>query len=35
MRKNFNKVDEDDDETIDTLTEYQGLKARLKNNKAF
>ena len=35
IRKNFNKVDKNDDETIATLTEYQGLKARLKNNKPF
>ena len=26
---------EDDDETIAILTEHQGLKTRLKNNKGF
>ena len=33
--KKINEFEEDDDETIVILTEHQGLKTRLKNNKAF
>ena len=29
------EVEEDDDETIVILTEHQGLKTRLKDNKTF
>ena len=29
------EVEEDDDETIAILTEHQGLKTRLKDNKTF
>ena len=35
IRKKTDEVEEDDDETIATLTEHQGLKKRLKNNKGF
>ena len=35
MRKKIDEFEEDDDETIAILTEYQGLKTRLKDNKAF
>ena len=36
MRKKTDEVEEDDDdETIATLTEHQRLKTILKNNKAF
>ena len=35
MRKNIDEVEEDDDETFAILTEHQGLKTKLKNNKPF
>ena len=35
MRKKIDEFEEDDDETIAILTEYQRLKTRLKDNKAF
>ena len=35
IRKKIDEVEEDDNETIAILTEHQGLKARLKDNKAF
>ena len=34
-RKKIDEVEEDDDETIVILTEHQGLKTILKDNKAF
>ena len=33
--KKTDEVEEDDDETIAILTKHQGLKTRLKDNKAF
>ena len=35
IRKKIDEVEEDDDETIAILTEHEGLKTRLKDNKAF
>ena len=35
LRKKIDEVKEDEDETIPILTEYEGLKTRLKNTKAF
>ena len=35
IRKKIDAVGEDDDGTIAILTEHQGLKTRLKNNKGF
>ena len=35
IKKKIDEVEEDDDETIAILTEHQGLKTRLKDNKAF
>ena len=35
ITKKTDEVEEDDDETIAILTKHQGLKTRLKDNKAF
>ena len=35
IRKKIDKVEEDYDETMAILTEHQGLKTRLNNNKMF
>ena len=35
IKKRIYKVEEDDDEAIAILTEHQGLKTRLKDNKTF
>ena len=35
IRKKIDEFEEDDDETIAILTEHEGLKSRLKDNKAF
>ena len=35
IKKKIDEVEEDDDETIAILTELQGLKTRLKDNKSF
>ena len=33
--KKTNEVEDDDNDTIAILTEHQGLRTRLKNNKTF
>ena len=35
IKKKNDKVEEDHDETIAILTEHQGLKKRLKDNRMF